>query len=108
MTADELIKLAHRADETPSVSMQKNIAWTFSNFCRGTPPPALEVVAPMLPTIYEFVRNSVDEEVLTDTSWALAYLSDCGGDQIQAVLSSDIAHLLVTKLLSHSRYVLLI
>jgi hypothetical protein len=59
-------------------SILRNAAWTLSNLCRGRPPPPPERVRPSLPVICELLRQD-DEEAITDSSWALSYITDNGG-----------------------------
>ena len=73
--------------------------WALSNFCRGKPPPPFEWVSPALPTLAQLVSQQ-DVEILTDTCWALSYLTDGPNEKIQAVIESGVAMRLV-ELLMH-------
>jgi len=79
--------------------MLRNATWTLSNFCRGKPQPAFEVVKPALPALAHLVF-STDEEVLTDACWALSYLSDGPNERIQAVIEAGVVRHMV-ELLMH-------
>mmetsp|Transcript_9512 Transcript_9512/g.18446 ORF Transcript_9512/g.18446 Transcript_9512/m.18446 type:complete len:523 (-) Transcript_9512:115-1683(-) len=85
---------------TTRVSMLRNATWTLSNFCRGKPQPSFELVRPALPTLAQLIY-SADEEVLTDSCWALSYLSDGTNEKIQAVIDAGVSRRLV-ELLMHA------
>eukprot|EP01103_Thecamoeba_quadrilineata_P021480 TRINITY_DN9888_c0_g1_i1.p1 TRINITY_DN9888_c0_g1~~TRINITY_DN9888_c0_g1_i1.p1 ORF type:complete len:510 (-),score=126.65 TRINITY_DN9888_c0_g1_i1:230-1759(-) len=87
--------------ETAKLSMLRNAAWTLSNFCRGKPQPHFEYVRPALPTLARLLF-STDEDVLTDSCWALSYLSDGSNDRIQAVIESGISRRMVELLMHNS------
>jgi hypothetical protein len=55
-------------------------------------------VRPALPALERLV-HSTDEEVLTDSCWALSYLSDGTDDKIQAVIEAGVCPRLVELLL---------
>eukprot|EP01025_Chloroclados_australasicus_P032313 TRINITY_DN3275_c0_g1_i4.p1 TRINITY_DN3275_c0_g1~~TRINITY_DN3275_c0_g1_i4.p1 ORF type:complete len:549 (+),score=80.48 TRINITY_DN3275_c0_g1_i4:238-1647(+) len=81
------------------LTLLRNGAWALSNFCRGKPKPDFAVVRQALPTLARLV-HSKDEEVVTDSCWALSYLSDGTNDNIQEVIQSGICRKLV-ELLMH-------
>lgn len=83
------------------LSMLRNATWTLSNFCRGKPQPDFEMVRPALPTLAQLIF-SPDEEVLTDSCWALSYLSDGPNEKIQAVIEAGVCRRLVELLLNPS------
>eukprot|EP01026_Neomeris_dumetosa_P027322 TRINITY_DN2221_c0_g1_i7.p1 TRINITY_DN2221_c0_g1~~TRINITY_DN2221_c0_g1_i7.p1 ORF type:complete len:540 (-),score=70.83 TRINITY_DN2221_c0_g1_i7:804-2423(-) len=87
------------------VTMQRNVIWTLSNFCRGKPQPNFEVVRRALPTLARLI-DSLDGEVVTDVCWALSYLSDGPNDRIQEVIQSGVCRKLVELLGSVSNSVL--
>jgi len=89
-----------------SESTIRNATWTLSNFCRGKPPPAFEMVAPSLPALAQLASSS-DEEVVVDACWALSYLSDGPNERIQAVIDSGVAPRLV-ELLTHNSSTVLV
>mmetsp|Transcript_18497 Transcript_18497/g.27755 ORF Transcript_18497/g.27755 Transcript_18497/m.27755 type:complete len:546 (+) Transcript_18497:133-1770(+) len=81
------------------LSMMRNATWTLSNFCRGKPQPSFERVRIALPTLAELICYH-DEEVLTDSCWALSYLSDGPNDKIQAVIEAGVCRRLVELLMN--------
>lgn len=93
-----LLSLLH---QNSKISMLRNATWTLSNFCRGKPQPDFNMVSPSLPTLAQLIF-SPDEEVLTDSCWALSYLSDGINEKIQAVIDSGACRRLVELLLNPS------
>ena len=91
-------------DSCPT-TLLRNCTWTLSNFCRGKPQPRFDQVAPALPVFAALLRSD-DVEVLTDTCWALSYLSDGTNDKIQAVIDAGISRRLVELLLHPNATVL--
>ena len=76
--------------------------WTIKNLCRGEPPPAPAVVAPLLPMLSALI-TSTDSEVLAESLWALSYLSDGDEQRLQAVLEA-VAISRVVALLDHKSH----
>ena len=95
---------AKKATCTTSLSLRRNATWALSNLCRGKPKPRLESIRPALPTLVSLLREgkNQDEEILADACWALSYVSDGHGQDIDAVLSSGAAPHLVNLLLHTS------
>ena len=83
------------------LSMMRNATWTLSNFCRGKPQPRFDSVRNALPTLAELI-NYHDEEVLTDSCWALSYLSDGPNEKIQEVINAGVCRKLVELLTNPS------
>uniref|UniRef100_A0A0E0BZH4 IBB domain-containing protein n=1 Tax=Oryza meridionalis TaxID=40149 RepID=A0A0E0BZH4_9ORYZ len=101
-----MLPLLQQLDEHAKLSMLRNSAWTLSNFCRGKPQPDFKHVEPVLPVLRQLILSQ-DEEILTDSCWALSYLSDGSNDNIQAVIETGVCDQLV-ELLSHPSPVVLI
>ncbi|TQD91776.1 hypothetical protein C1H46_022618 [Malus baccata] len=101
-----LMPLLAQLNENSKLSMMRNATWTLSNFCRGKPPTPFDQVKPALPFLKHLIYLN-DEEVLTDTCWALSYLSDGSNDKIQAVIDAGVCPRLVELLLHPSPTVLI-
>jgi hypothetical protein len=59
---------------TAPISLLRNATWTLSNLCRGKPKPALELVQAAIPLLAQLLYSN-DEEIVTDASWALSYIT---------------------------------
>jgi hypothetical protein len=84
-------------------SLVRTATWALSNFCRGKPQPAFDIVQPALAVLAFLIRGD-DPEVLADACWALSYLSDGPNDRIQALLDTGVLPRLV-QLLDHKAIV---
>jgi importin subunit alpha-2 len=90
-----LIELISR---TTGIAHLRNVTWTLSNLCRNkSPPPAFEAIQQILPALTHLIKHE-DRELVSDTCWALSYLTDSSTDRIQAVIDSDIVPRLVQLL----------
>jgi len=98
LNAGAMIPLLQQLCENSKVSMLRNATWTLSNFCRGKPQPAFDLVRPALPTLAQLIY-SMDNDVLTDACWALSYLSDGPNEKIQAVIEAGVCRRLVELLM---------
>lgn len=83
---EPLIKIL---DSEPRLSMTRNVVWVMSNLYRGKPQPALGKVQPGVPALAKLIQHG-DHEVLTDTCWALSYLSDGPNERIQSVIDAGV------------------
>eukprot|EP01133_Synstelium_polycarpum_P007039 gene7039-8184_t len=81
------------------LSLIKNVAWTLSNFSRGKPPPSQEYVKLYLPFLAELAKSTTDVELLTDTLWSFAFLSDTTDDKLSDyIISLGIVPLMIDNL----------
>lgn len=82
-----LIDILNHPQE-PKMTMIRNATWCMSNFCRGKPKPKFEQIKSCIPVLAKLVSKR-DAEVLTDSCWALSYVTDDqtqGNQKIEAVI----------------------
>ena len=106
LAQNALHPLLEQLNEHSKLTMLRNATWTLSNFCRGKPQPQFDQLRDALPALARLVHSN-DEEVLTDTCWALSYLSDGTNDKIQAVIEAGVCRRLVELLSSKCPSVLI-
>ena len=99
-TAGALQALLLNIQNPSSVELLRNATWTLSNFCRGKPTPAPELVAAVLPAL-AYLLSQTDRDVLVDAAWGISYLTDGNEATVQSVLNSGIAVRCV-ELMGHS------
>jgi hypothetical protein len=95
----QVLKRSKKSTET--LNLRRNVVWTISECCRAQPPPPLSVAADAIPVLVETVRNA-DDDVLFDSMWALAYLSQCGAEYISVVIESGALSAIMPHLQSRS------
>jgi importin subunit alpha-1 len=85
LAAGALAPVLAQLGEGSRSSMLRNATWTVSNMCRkfGTSRVRdFEAVRPALPVLARLLHGG-DDEVQTDASWALSYLSDGEDERVQ-------------------------
>ncbi|KAJ9559181.1 hypothetical protein OSB04_013795 [Centaurea solstitialis] len=94
-----LMPLLFQLKEDAKLSMLRIATWALSNFCQGEPRLSFEQMRPTLSALTFLVKLN-DEEVLTNSCWALSYLSRGTNTRVQAVIDAGICKRLV-ELLTH-------
>jgi len=70
---EPLIKIVEDPDTAQNII--KSGVWMISNLCRGRPPTRIEKVKSAIPTLCKIIQSQTDEDILTDATEALSYLS---------------------------------
>jgi len=86
-----LIAILQNDHQKPKLTMIRNTTWCMSNFCRGKPKPLFSLIEPCIPVLAKLIQQN-DPEVLTDSCWALSYVTDDqteGNTKIQAIISQQ-------------------
>ena len=96
-----LHKIAQVLDQAQKgTPFMRNCSWALSNLCRGKPTPQYELVKRAIPSLIKVITENDSEEIITDISWALSYLSDGAKENIDDFLDENLLKKLI-KLLNH-------
>ncbi|VVD04749.1 unnamed protein product [Leptidea sinapis] len=88
-------------NENAVITQLRTAAWALSNFCRNKNPLVkFELVASALPYMSSLLAVT-DQDVLTDTCWALSYLTDGPNERIEGVQTTENLLPRLLKLLQH-------
>lgn len=82
------------------IEIVRNSVWCLSNLCRGKPSPDWEKVRPCCELLVHLAHMD-DEQVLIDTCWCIAYISDGTSDRVNAIINIGLVPRIV-QLLSHT------
>jgi len=98
-----LISILTNDQVSPKLTMIRNVTWCMSNFCRGKPKPNFDRIKVCIPILANLIMQN-DPEVLTDSCWALSYVTDDqtqGNVKIQAVIGCPVVASRLIFLLQH-------
>jgi len=100
---DSYIRMIREAMNEGNGNIMKNGAWALCNLCRGKPLPEFSVIKDGIPVIAMLIISQQDVEILTDTLWALSYISegDHHAERVQMILGTGVMFSLV-KILDHA------
>lgn len=93
LTFEEISKIDYK------ISLIRNASWTISNLCRGKPHPDWNRISPALSLLYILLSVN-DDETISDSCWALSYMSDISNQSISDIIQAGIIPKLI-ELLCH-------
>ena len=88
--------------EKKAFQLIKNGSWALSNIIRGKPTPLFSKLKPAVPAICQTIIHYDDPEVLSETLWALTYMSDGAGKDVGCIFETGILKRLLNLLLHSS------
>ena len=91
--------IQHEFSSNLNINIVRDSIWCMSNLCRGKPIPDWERVKPCIALLTQCLHHS-DEQILSDSCWGLAYISDGPGERINTIIEFGLIPRLV-QLLTH-------
>lgn len=92
--------LTAACEKSQKLTTLRTGVWALVNLCRGTPPPALQLVAPAIPYLTTLVASVSDSVVLRDALWALEGISIIPSGGSAALVHQNVVPLVI-RMLSH-------
>jgi hypothetical protein len=77
-------------DRAKSRKLMKQAVWVLSNLCRKTPIPEFEKIRLTVPFFTKILAEETSSELLTDSLWALVYISGKGNPTSADVSTLDV------------------
>ena len=86
-----LANLAH----PNNMSLLGTIVFTISNLCKGSPSPYATLTNDFVYPMVALLDKPITEEITMDVLWAISYLSNGDGEQIEFVIASGVLSKLI-------------
>jgi hypothetical protein len=96
-----LVEVLARSNGDEKPTLRRCVVWAIKNCCRAQPPPPLSLIAAAIPVLVA-VTQDPDTEMVADALWALAYVSDHGGEYISAVIDNGALPAIMQQLQNRS------
>jgi importin subunit alpha-2 len=91
-----------------SPRLLKNVVWVVSNFCRGKPPPELNLVKDCIPAMVFATDHAMSsDDARLDALWAFSYLTDGDNGRIQACIDYPVVAIAMAALQSGKSFFVL-
>lgn len=95
-----MLRVVAACQKSQRITTLRTAVWSVVNLCRGTPPPALALVAPAVPYLASLVASASDVMILRDALWALEGISGVPGGTATLVRQSVVPF--VVRMLAHT------